>query len=141
MKSIGFTGTRNGLSVEQYKVLSIVLKEKRKEGYNIFRHGDCIGADSQSDSLARLYEYLIYIHPPIISTLRANLKGDMIYPIKTYLERNKDIVDKSDVIIATPGESIKKSRSGTWFTIRYAVSNCKELIIILPNGGIENGRK
>ena len=54
---------------------------------------------------------------------------------KPYLERNKDIVDETGLLIATPkGEEIV--RSGTWSTIRYARKNHKKIIIIMPNGNL-----
>lgn len=60
-------------------------------------------------------------------------QSDSILPVKAYLDRIKDIVDMSDILIATP-ESVKEVlRSGTWSTVRYAKRAGKEVIICNPD--------
>lgn len=60
------------------------------------------------------------------------------------LERNKKIVEASNLLIATPKEFKHTLRSGTWSTIRYAwkFKDKKEVIIIPPiksDKELENG--
>jgi hypothetical protein len=58
------------------------------------------------------------IHPPDKKERRAFKEGDEIRKEKTYLQRNKDIVDETTLLVATPkGDEVR--RSGTWMTIRY----------------------
>jgi len=128
---IGFTGTRQGLTPKQVKDLKqFIIKS---EPYKVI-HGDCIGADKEFNDLAResLINVEIEIWPSNINKLRAWCKGDIIHEPKDPLERNKDIVTHSDILIACPKELEEVLRSGTWSTIRYARKLCRKIIIIEP---------
>ena len=48
MNSIGFTGTRQGMTAEQKSALRNLLDG----GAGDFHHGDCIGADSEAHGIA-----------------------------------------------------------------------------------------
>ena len=104
----------------------------------MLHHGDCIGADTDAHNLVvdyfkeNLYSFVgrIIIHPPIIEYKRSFCKAKTVLPPKPYLERNHDIVDSSDVLIATPKEMEQQLRSGTWATIRYAVKTKKPVNIL-----------
>lgn len=53
--------------------------------------------------------------------MRGFNKGDMLIKEKSYLNRNKDIIDQSDFLIACPQDKEQEVlRSGTWSTIRNA---------------------
>ena len=80
--------------------------------------------------------FKIVIHPPKYNTMRAFCKSDFILPTKDYLERNQDIVDSCDILIAFPATETEDLRSGTWATIRYARKQNKKIIIINTNGKI-----
>lgn len=131
---IGFTGTRNGMS-EKQKILFGNLIECLR--IHIFHHGDCMGSDSDAHDIVAEYDdsIPIFIHPPSDDKLRAFKNGIQLRE-KSYLERNKDIVDVANVMLATPKDCVNIVRSGTWFTIRYAWRKNNPLIIILPNGEI-----
>jgi len=133
--TIGFTGTRKGLSVKQKEVLLNFLS---RISFSEVHHGDCIGADEQFHYLIRrFFPYVrIVIHPPRNPKYRAFCKGDIILPEKDYLVRNKDIVNSSDIIIACPKENHEIQRSGTWMTIRYARKKRKKIIIVFPDGEV-----
>jgi hypothetical protein len=79
----------------------------------------------------------IVIYPASgVGDKRAHNKPDLIWPAKPPLERNHDIVDQADVMIATPRTMQEEQRSGTWATIRYARKKGRELHIIWPDGTI-----
>lgn len=63
------------------------------------------------------------------------------YEPKEYIKRDKDIVDTSDILIATPRFMYEELRSGTWATVRYAEKKNKPIVIIWPNGDVENDYK
>lgn len=131
---VGFTGTQTGISIAQ----TVVLRELLENHSGEFHHGDCIGADTSAHVLAAqtgLYE--IHIHPPEIQNKRAWCKADKMYPAKPYLDRNKDIVRATELLIATPGEMEEQLRSGTWSTVRFARQQKRKLIIILPDGTVQ----
>lgn len=142
---IGFTGTRDGMTVKQVQGFnSLLSSEFFDKEIKSFAHGDSVGADSQAHDLMDGVARLIVIHPPTDSKLRAFHKLEdsdkskiIIYPPRDYLQRNHNIVDACDVLIATPKEEKEKLRSGTWATVRYAKKSGKRVIIIYPNGEIE----
>ena len=76
----------------------------------------------------------IRIYPPLDSTLRAFIAKTCEVALP-YLERNRKIVDNSDMLLAAPaGPEAEHLRSGTWSTIRYAIKMGKRVFIILPDG-------
>lgn len=129
---IGFTGTQEGMTSKQRnKVKSIVRKAK----VNTVHHGDCIGADEQFHNIATSLGIVVHIHPPKIASKRAFcLNAYMIHLQKPYLERNKDIVNSCDLLIAAPKEKEEQLRSGTWATIRYTRKQKKDHVIVFPDG-------
>ena len=110
-----------------------------------FHHGDCIGADKEAHQIAQRLEVDVVIHPPEDTKFRAWCTGienevrhtAMILPSKPYLQRNQDIVDSCDLLIATPGEPLEVLRSGTWSTVRKGrKKKSTEVIVVYPNGEI-----
>lgn len=132
--SIGFTGTRYGMTPRQRETLKLYLK--RNPIQTSYHHGDCIGSDEEFHNILELlgHKLNIIIHPPKNDSKRAFCKGGIILEPKPYLERNKDIVDESDILLATPAENNEQIRSGTWSTIRYGHKRKKQVFIIYPNG-------
>jgi acetylornithine deacetylase/succinyl-diaminopimelate desuccinylase-like protein len=102
-----------------------------------FHHGDCVGADSEAHDIAAKSGYPIVIHPPSYNSKRAfceKISTAQVLSPKWYIDRNHDIVDSSEIVLAAPGESTEQLRSGTWATIRYAKKKGKPLIIVFPDG-------
>ena len=133
MKKVGFTGTQEGMSYRQQEVVEVCLL-KCKE----LHHGDCIGADFDADEIAHKLGLRVIVHPPINECKRSFCKFDEIHEAKDYLVRNRDIVDSSDFLLATPKEEIgEELRSGTWATVRYARKKNKLIYIVRPSGKIE----
>ncbi len=137
--NVGFTGTQRGMRQTQIDsfVKTISLLEITE-----FRHGDCLGADHEAHGLVLLHTNIgvsIYIHPPVNGSKRAfclaSPRVRILMP-KDYLARNKDIVDSTDFLIATPGEGGEVLRSGTWSTVRYARKKNKQGRIITPCGKV-----
>lgn len=141
MFDIGMTGTKEGMTFPQRigfrYVLSSYWMYKEQEGGR-FHHGDCIGADEQGALIATHFGYYTVSHPPIIESLRAFHKSDLILPPKPYIDRDHDIVDISRIIIGTPKTAKEILRSGTWATIRFAKKLHKEHFIIDPDGTIHH---
>lgn len=129
--SIGFTGTQVGMTAKQKQEIQEFLEY---QNYCIFRHGDCIGADCQAHHIADKLGYRIIIHPPNNPNKRAFCTGSQtsILLHKPYLDRNHDIVDNSDILIACPKENTEQLRSETWATIRYARKKGKQVYLIIP---------
>jgi hypothetical protein len=131
----GFTGTRLGMTQAQKATLHDFLSH----GSGEFHHGDCIGADSEAHDIAAECGYRIVLHPPSEPALRAwrVVPDHMMRPKRPYLDRNRDIVRDTDSLIATPAEAEEQKRSGTWSTVRFARKQGKLVVLILPDGTIQ----
>jgi hypothetical protein len=130
---IGFTGTRQGMTAWQREVVRRVLLTATEA-----HHGDCLGADAEFHELAWAGGIDLVIHPPEDDKAQARCVGAlMVHPPKPYLERNKDIVDGTDLLVATPKEAKEprvKRGSGTWACIGYARRVGKRILIVWPDG-------
>lgn len=124
---IGFTGTRFGISDNQYRELVKFLTDT---DITELHHGDCIGADAQAHAFTRIRKPLctIVVHPPKINMYRAWCEGDVVKEPLDYLTRDRMIVDSVDLLIACPQTNHEIRQSGTWYTIRYAVKQNLEYI-------------
>jgi hypothetical protein len=131
---IGFTGTRQGMTPMQREVVRRVLLHATE-----VHHGDCVGADAEVHELALAGGLDVVIHPPNDAKLQAHCDGAlMVLPPKSYLARDRDIVDETDLLVATPKE-LKESRaprrsSGTWYCVRYARRIGRRVLIVWPDG-------
>lgn len=135
---IGFTGTREGLKPAQRQgLLNLLsnLKDVRQA-----HHGDCTGADQEfHEAVEALFNETVIIvsHPPINNKFRAYCDANITFPTKDYLERNDDIVNSCDALIAAPNGFEEIKRSGTWYTVRRAREAGKLVIIVYPDGTLE----
>lgn len=136
---VGFTGTRKGMTNQQLIGVHMLLGELKEQGANEAHHGMCIEADEQFHFLANSMRYRMVGHPGLNRKGEVSQRGkqvcDALAEAKFFLDRNKDIVDEVDVMIATPGEVEEQMMgSGTWATIRYARKTGKMLYVFFPDG-------
>jgi hypothetical protein len=97
-----------------------------------------LGSDQTAHSVIRnnYADAKVVLHPPISKAYRAYCKADLEVKALPYLDRNKDIVKQSEIVIATPAGK-EKLRSGTWSTIRYARRLKKQIYIVMPDGKLK----
>ena len=136
---IGVTGTRVGMTLKQYVTFRRVLESLWDQNEDELHHGDCIGADAQAYAMA-VGNFNIVCHPPRESRWRAFCGYGIIHPQKEYTERNHDIVDACQVLIAALPDAEEaeqwmppKGLSGTWATIRYAKGKIP-IFMVSPTG-------
>jgi hypothetical protein len=120
---IGFTGLRFGMTPPQKVAITRleVFTTKVLEAH----HEDYLGSDADFHHFIREIDQGIRIiihlcipaNHPDDTTLRAFCKGDHTSEPKSFFARNRDIVDETDMLIATP--AIKKETGETWYTINY----------------------
>ena len=130
------TGSRNGMTVKQKTMFVNFLW---KYSVTTLHHGDCIGADDDSDTLAREHGASLVIHPPIKDDLRAwntCRDEDEMREEKGYFARNRDIVDETNILVGFPG-TFSETKGGTWYTINYGKKQNKTVYIIWPDGRLE----
>jgi hypothetical protein len=125
---VGMTGARAGGTATQLEAFEALLEGL---GATELHHGDCVGADAQAHEIAIKLGIPVIVHPPDNSTHRAWSEGGYVLGGKPYLERNRDIVDACDTLIAIPDKP-ETLRSGTWATVRYARTVGRSIIILDP---------
>lgn len=137
IRRVGFTGTQVGMTPEQLTEVDVLLFNNLPT--SVAHHGDCIGADAQFHHLSRLNGLELHGHPPLNPSKRAFCEfysTEEVEEEKDYLERDHDIVDQVDWMIACPRGFQEELRSGTWATIRYARKVKKPGYIIWPDGKV-----
>lgn len=128
---IGFTGTQQGMTEDQKTAVREFLVDFVSAE---FHHGDCVGADAEAHAIALALGADIVIHPPEVGAKRAFLPASAYRDAKPYLLRNQDIVDETEILLATPKGMTEERRSGTWATVRYARRTGRPLYIVFPDG-------
>ena len=106
MKTVGFTGTQKGFTDAQRNTFEYLIKSIKV---------------SQFKRQKRAF----YKPRPNSGKIREPLDC---------LVRNHNIVEETNLLIATPGEMTEKLRSGTWATIRWAIKKHKTAVIVFPDG-------
>lgn len=142
---VGFSGTRKGMTQEQRATFrSLIQLLQPKE----FHHGDCIGADCQADEMIHLYvpECEVIIHPPKSDKYRAYCPEGVLRDEKPYLDRNRDIVNETGLVIIVPETDTVPDpvKGGTWYTYSHAWKEGRIIIAISVAGLIRlghNGQK
>lgn len=136
----GFTGSQKLPTVAQTDWLRNLLL-LRAGLHSALHHGACIGSDEAAHFVGLECGVPIVVHPPknhakvALDVLVPRL-GVTILAAKNYDDRNVDIVNDTDVLLATPkGPEVR--RSGTWSTIRYALSLDRHVEICFPDGRVE----
>lgn len=151
MLKVGFSGTREGMTVAQRHAFKELINQKTvRLGTIEFHHGDCVGADLEAHIIVNdelKYDrhkkgHEIIVHPPIEDKFRAfsHLRENDL-PVRVLIEegyhkRNDEIIRVVDELIATPSTFHSELRSGTWSVIRKCEKIAKELTIIRPDGSL-----
>lgn len=137
--TIACTGTSRGLTPGQIEQARVFLTALFQQGFRKFRHGDCIGADSQFARVAKDIGFYLIAHPghppnkPNETKYRAFTDfNDEIMPVKEFIRRDHDMVDGSIFLLAGPYQDYEVNRSGTWATVRYAQAEGVQVGFVYP---------
>ena len=144
---IGFTGSRNGMTAMQrvacFGILRNLILSASGDEVEL-HHGDCVGSDFIVHSYALdTLPIKIVVHPPDINRFRAfsgrgilTSQHDKVVcrEPKSYFTRNRDIIDETDILVATP--ATEEEKGGTWYTINWARKSKRHIWIIMPDGEI-----
>jgi hypothetical protein len=135
---LGMTGTRNKLTEQQRSWL-----KRAVAACGQLHHGACVNADEEAHDAADESDKAIVVHPPTDERLMmpswkwSQRACIYVMPAKPYLERNRDIVNDTDRMIALP-DGPEKPKGGTWYTVRYALEIGKGVTICYPDGTVED---
>lgn len=145
MTSVGFTGTREGMTLQQADVvLRQLIFWLCRPGDHEWHDGDCKGADDEThqivqDLKTQGFSIKLIGHPCTIEPLQVGNQFDIRREVKQPLNRNKDIVNESEIMLAAPKEHVERFiGSGTWATIRYATKMGRPTLIVFPDGTIDS---
>jgi hypothetical protein len=126
--TVGFTGTRAGLSEEQARQLRHVLSLLRHADIavqqpTLFLDGDCArGADRQARQIAEAHGCKSEPVPPKDQTAAELLARDRV------------IAQRCHILVAAPLTDTEQVRSGTWYTVRQA-RDLQKPVVMLTRGG------
>lgn len=134
---VGITATQKGLTRKQRRAFRNLI---RKLEPTCLHHGDCIGGDVEGLQDARIiYPHItVVVHPPLSDAKRAFSHATTYVEPRSYLVRNRDIVDAVDVLIALPSSRNERLRSGTWATVRYARKQHKAIYYVYQDGCVKH---
>lgn len=129
---LSFTGSKNGRAPQAQRDAIKRVIERLDPIRGV--HGDCVGRDEDFNDEMLAFKASVHARPCDITSHRAFCHGLAVsHEPERPLDRNKKIVDDSDVLLAAP-EGPEVVRSGTWSTIRYALKRGKHVIIVMPDG-------
>lgn len=129
-KRVSITATRAGMTARQKHTFTRKLREWKAE---TLTHGDCIGGDADSHTIAKRLGIRTEAYPCTITNQRAHCDADFVAEPKAPLTRNRTIVQKGEILVGIPRTSKEEKRSGTWSTIRYGLG-MRAVCIIWPDG-------
>lgn len=130
---VSFTGTRRGMTGKQRKSFRWILKKLKAD---TLVHGDCVGADEEAGEEANDLGMVVHLLPSTSETRAFSKVGIVIAEPKPPLERNPDIVDAGNCLIACPAKMQEELRSGTWAAVRYARKQDCLIWIVWPDGSL-----
>lgn len=144
---VGFTGTRDGLSNPQLAWLYQLFETAPPDGRYVVHHGACVGADAAVHKAALAAKQQIHVWPPVNDKYLARecLTPDALVTVHhamPYLNRNREIVRAGEGLVAFPKQDEQPDNQvlwgGTWYTVNFAERMNKPVVVVYPNGKIEN---
>lgn len=133
---LGVTGTREGATLKQLERVTEFLQPNQSTD-NELHHGDCNGVDIEVAAIARALGYRIVCHPPANNETRGFFGGDEVRTPAGYLQRDRSIVDSTELLIVVPLQSTWQPKGGTWYTHNYAKKKGIPCVIVWPDGTTE----
>jgi hypothetical protein len=136
---LGFIGGRKGQTVNQNRVVASLIQELQPSEAH---HGDSIGCEAQFHVLCVAQRVPTVLHPSETPNVRANSRGArLVLPEKPHLERARDVIDASDVVvICVQEEKGERLHSGNWAAARMCRRIKKPFVIVRPSGKVQKER-
>lgn len=134
---IGTTATRSGLTPVQVVTLVEFLIDLDVQELH---HGDCLGGDADVDLVACSLAIRRVAHPPVNDKLRAHCRSEAVLSPEDYKARDRAIVLQTGVLIGLPRTMREQRYGGTWYTIGYARTRGRPVVLINPDGTVTKER-
>ena len=116
--TIGVTGTQSGMNPEQADVFTRLLKRWNDDGYTVdLIHGEAKGVDTEAASIAN--DLFMRASTPETKT--------------GHFARNREIVDRCDMLVVIPWQDEWQPEGGTWYTHDYAEKKGVDTLVIWPS--------
>lgn len=132
---IGITGTREGANDAQLQ--SIIKFMESLGSDHELHHGDCKGVDVQVAAAAKYLGWRVVCHPPKSNKMQGYFGGDEMREPLGYLQRDRNIVNETEMLMVVPLQDEWQPTGGTWYTHDYAKKTNKPVNIFYPTVKIE----
>jgi len=136
---LGFTGTREGLTVGQRQALDRRVQELVCEhaGKVVAVHGACVGADAAFDRVCIDHTIPRSHRPGPVPALRmknSQTLGSFVFSPEPFEVRNKKIAESVDHLLVCPKQMTEQRRGGTWQTYRFGLRRDIQITTFFPDG-------
>ena len=120
--TIGVTGTQSGMTSEQKEKFKQFLYWRKfwEETTVDLIHGEAEGVDVEAAGIAN--DLGIRVSTPETKT--------------GHFARNREIVDRCDVLVVIPWQDEWQSEGGTWYTHDYAEKKGVDIVTIWPSAEV-----
>ena len=120
--TIGVTGTQSGMTSEQKEKFKQFLYWRQFWGETTVDliHGEAEGVDVEAAGIAN--DLGIRVSTPETKT--------------GHFARNREIVDRCDVLVVIPWQDEWQSEGGTWYTHDYAEKKGVDIVTIWPSAEV-----
>jgi len=117
--TVGVTGTQSGMNPEQKEKFTQFLSQRKrmeKDSVEII-HGEAKGVDTEAAIIAS--DLGLRVLTPETQT--------------GHFARNREIVDRCDVLVVIPWQDEWQSEGGTWYTHDYAEKKGVDIVTLWPS--------
>ena len=120
--TVGVTGTQSGMTSEQKEKFTQFLYWRNFWGGQTVEliHGEADGVDVEAAGIAN--DLGIRVSTPETQT--------------GHFARNREIVDRCDVLVVIPWQDEWQSEGGTWYTHDYAEKKGVDIVTIWPSAEV-----
>ena len=120
--TVGVTGTQSGMNPEQKEKFTQFLSQRKrmeKDSVEII-HGEAKGVDTEAAIIAS--DLGLRVLTPETQT--------------GHFARNREIVDRCDVLVVIPWQDEWQSEGGTWYTHDYAEKKGVDIVTLWPSAEV-----
>jgi hypothetical protein len=134
ISKVAIITSRFDITRKQLEGFRSLLSTFNKDKNNFIVGGDEADYDIFLSLLGQGFEVEIYPHSGSVNDIDKFNGAKVINSSLPLRERNKKMIDDCEILIGIPQTFNEYEDSPAWKTIRYAITNEKEVYVISPNG-------